>query len=148
MFENLEKVSFNIASVASYVYILSGQKFIKNAKNCQFGEFLKLKCDLLGDFKTLWNRARGEANPPRSRRQNSWNILFDKARNAAFPDFLSGKDFLVQQRKLSDILAIFPKLKRILICCFFLSDENLQLGPADIYQSSKSCLATLQNVKL
>ena len=27
-----EKVSFNIASEASYVYILSGQKFIKNAK--------------------------------------------------------------------------------------------------------------------
>ena len=27
------KVSFNIASEASYVYILSGQKFIKNAKN-------------------------------------------------------------------------------------------------------------------
>ena len=36
MFENLEKVSFNIASVASYVYILSGQKFIKNAKNGKF----------------------------------------------------------------------------------------------------------------
>ena len=28
-----EKVSFNIASEASYVYILSGQKFIENAKN-------------------------------------------------------------------------------------------------------------------
>ena len=28
-----EKVSFNIASEASYIYILSGQKFIKNAKN-------------------------------------------------------------------------------------------------------------------
>ena len=27
-----QKVSFNIASEASYVYILSGQKFIKNAK--------------------------------------------------------------------------------------------------------------------
>ena len=27
-----EKVSFNIASEASYVYILSGQKFIKMAK--------------------------------------------------------------------------------------------------------------------
>ena len=27
-----EKVSFDIASEASYVYILSGQKFIKNAK--------------------------------------------------------------------------------------------------------------------
>ncbi len=27
---------FNIASEASYVYILSGQKFIKNAKNGPF----------------------------------------------------------------------------------------------------------------
>ena len=36
-----EKVSFNIASEASYVYILSGQKLIKNVKNGQFGEFLK-----------------------------------------------------------------------------------------------------------
>ena len=31
-----EKVSFNIASEASYVYILRGQKIIKNAKNSQF----------------------------------------------------------------------------------------------------------------
>ena len=31
-----EKVAFDIASEASYVYILSGQKFIKNAKNGQF----------------------------------------------------------------------------------------------------------------
>ena len=31
-----EKVSFNIASEASYVYILSGQKYIKKAKNGQF----------------------------------------------------------------------------------------------------------------
>ena len=36
-----EKVSFNIASEASYIYIFSGQKFIKNAKNAQFCEFLK-----------------------------------------------------------------------------------------------------------
>ena len=33
VFENHRKVSFNIASEASYVYILSGQKLIKNAKN-------------------------------------------------------------------------------------------------------------------
>ena len=33
-----EKVSFNIASEASYVYILSGQKLIKNAK-IQMGHF-------------------------------------------------------------------------------------------------------------
>ena len=31
-----EIVLINIASEASYVYILSGQKFIKNAKNCLF----------------------------------------------------------------------------------------------------------------
>ena len=31
-----QKVAFNIASEASYVYILSGQNFIKNAKNGQF----------------------------------------------------------------------------------------------------------------
>ena len=31
-----EKVSFNIASEASYVYILRGQKLIKNARNGQF----------------------------------------------------------------------------------------------------------------
>ena len=36
-----EKVSFDIASEASYVYIFSGQKFVKNAKNGRFGEFLK-----------------------------------------------------------------------------------------------------------
>ena len=36
-----EKVSFSIASEASYVNILSGQKFIKIAKNALFGEFLK-----------------------------------------------------------------------------------------------------------
>ena len=35
-FKITEKVSFNIASEASYVYILSGQKLLKNAKNGQF----------------------------------------------------------------------------------------------------------------
>ena len=34
-----EKVAFNIASEASYVYILSGHKLIKKAKNGQFGVF-------------------------------------------------------------------------------------------------------------
>ena len=36
VFETHKKVSLNIASEASYVYNLSGQKFIKNAKNGQF----------------------------------------------------------------------------------------------------------------
>ena len=34
----LKKVSFNIASEASYVSILSGQRFIKKAKMVNFGE--------------------------------------------------------------------------------------------------------------
>ena len=42
MFENNRKVSFNIASEASYIYILSGQKFIKNAKKMvHFSKFLE-----------------------------------------------------------------------------------------------------------
>ena len=36
-----EKVTFNIASEASYVYILSGQKLIKNAKTGPLGQVLK-----------------------------------------------------------------------------------------------------------
>ena len=37
----LYKISFNIASETSYVYILSRQKFVKNAKDSHFDEFLK-----------------------------------------------------------------------------------------------------------
>ena len=39
--ENHKKVSFNIASEASFVYNLSGQKFIKNAKNGPFWRVFK-----------------------------------------------------------------------------------------------------------
>ena len=75
-----EKVSFNIASEASYVYIFSGQKFVKNAKdgpiwrvfqNLKFAvkqsyqtrskidgnaKMPKFKCENLGDFQTLCHR--------------------------------------------------------------------------------------------
>ena len=55
-----EKVSFNNASEASYVYILSGQKFLKNAKNglfWRFFEYLKLavqQCYQKGQFQ--WDK--------------------------------------------------------------------------------------------
>ena len=74
-----EKVSFNIASEASYVYILSGEKLIKNAQNGPFWkpeacgqtvlpdrlvligqklvENAKIKAckgDILSDFQTMW----------------------------------------------------------------------------------------------
>ena len=41
LLKNELKTLRNIASEASYVYILSGQKFIKNAKLVHFSEFLK-----------------------------------------------------------------------------------------------------------
>ena len=44
-----EKVAFNIASEASYVYFLSGQKFIKNAKK---GHFLNLKLTVKQYYQT------------------------------------------------------------------------------------------------
>ena len=44
-----EKVSFDIASEASYVYILSGQKFIKNAKN---GQLVNLKLAVKQCYQT------------------------------------------------------------------------------------------------
>ena len=40
-FKITEKVSFNIASEASYSYILSGQKLIKDAKNGPFWRVLE-----------------------------------------------------------------------------------------------------------
>ena len=71
-----EKVSFKIASEASYVYILSGQNFLKNGpfwrvfENLKLGgqtvlpvmsvligqklvENAKTKCDILSNFQTL-----------------------------------------------------------------------------------------------
>ena len=77
MFENRRKSLINNASEASYVYILSGQKIIKNAKNgfwkreacgqtvfperpILMGQKLvknakseKFKWDILGDFQTV-----------------------------------------------------------------------------------------------
>ena len=51
VFENNKKVSFNIASEASYLHILSGKKFIKNAhKDKNWWKVPKFKCDIFGDF--------------------------------------------------------------------------------------------------
>ena len=50
----IEKVSFNIVSEASYVYILSGQKFIENAKNGSFWRvFENLKLAVKQCYQTV-----------------------------------------------------------------------------------------------
>ena len=67
--EITEKVSFNSASEAGYVYKISGQQFIKNTHNGQkvlpdrsllIGQKLmenakiqKFKCDILSHFQTM-----------------------------------------------------------------------------------------------
>ena len=50
-----QKVAFNIASEASYVYILKvDKKSSKMPKMTKFGEIFK--CDNLGNFQTMWVR--------------------------------------------------------------------------------------------
>ena len=52
VFEIIEKVSFNIASEASYIY-MSGEKFIKKAKNVQFWRvFENLKFEVKQCYQT------------------------------------------------------------------------------------------------
>ena len=57
LFQILRKSLILIASEASYVYILSGQKFIKNAKNSPFWrvfenlKFAVKQCYQTGHFK-------------------------------------------------------------------------------------------------
>ena len=53
--EIVQKVAFNMASEASYVYILSGQKFIKNTKNGQFWRVFE-NAIFLGIFKHCADR--------------------------------------------------------------------------------------------
>ena len=54
VYENYRKISLNIASEASYIYILSGQDWIRNAKNHQsWRDFENLKWNILGNFQTL-----------------------------------------------------------------------------------------------
>ena len=54
-----EKISFIIASEASYVYILSGQtvlpdrSILKGQTLVENVKIEKLKCDILGDFQTM-----------------------------------------------------------------------------------------------
>ena len=53
MFEKHKKVSFNIASEASYLHILNGQKLIKNAKNGAFWRvFENLKLAVKQSYQT------------------------------------------------------------------------------------------------
>ena len=50
-----EKVSFNIAREASYVYIFSGQKFIKKGgKLVEIAKIGKFEWDILGNFQPMW----------------------------------------------------------------------------------------------
>ena len=80
-----EKVAFSIASEASCVNILSGQKFIENAKNGPFrrvSENLKLavkQCYQTGQFKYVCRTKIGKKS------QNSYVTIFKQC--------ITGKSF-------------------------------------------------------
>ena len=57
-----QKVAFNIASVASYVYILSGQKSMKNAKNRQFWRLFENLKNSNATFWVILNTVRMSQN--------------------------------------------------------------------------------------
>ena len=61
-----QKVAFNIASEASYIYILSGQKLVKNAKSVQFWRF----------FENL-NSVTWQVNFNRTKNSGKWDFLQD-----------------------------------------------------------------------
>ena len=53
VWKSQKKVSYNSANEASYIYIWSGQKFIQNAKNGQFGKvFENVKLEVKQCFQT------------------------------------------------------------------------------------------------
>ena len=71
VFENHKKVSFNIASQASYIYILRGQKFMKRAQNGQLWrvfenlKFAVIQCYWTGQFqldKNWWKMPKLTGN--------------------------------------------------------------------------------------
>ena len=66
-----EKVSYNIASEARYVYILSWQKLIKNAKNDQFLQVFVCGQTVLPDRSVLVGQKLVE-----NAKIKNWNVTF------------------------------------------------------------------------
>ena len=83
----IEKVSFYIASEASYVYILNGQKFIKNAKNGPFWKLEDYDQTVLPEDRSLLMRQKMVESAKIERRK--WDILgdFQTLCNARFARF-------------------------------------------------------------
>ena len=73
-----QKVSFNIASEASYVYILSWQKFSKNAENGQFWLFWKPEAcgqTVLPDMSILIEQIGGKCQNWKKSNATFWVIF-------------------------------------------------------------------------
>ena len=127
-----EKVSFNIASEASYVYILSGQKLIQNAKNGPFRRVLKTrslrsnsvtrqvslnrtkiggKCVILSNFQTMWCQ----------KLFSQYKVfLFIRLPNFLWNNVSFYRDIIVQTLVLLHEVDINQKKKKVfLLPCFF-----------------------------
>ena len=135
-----EKVSFNIASEASYVYILSGQKLIKNAKNGPFWRVFENRklavkqCYQTGQF---W-------------KDKNWWKMPNKFKNSNVTFWVIFKQCeALLKRPLAAVLqckqrnALFPKMRSgfCLAFCTSLQSEFCSVT----YHDAENCKANLVN---
>ena len=141
MFENHRKSL--IASEASYVYILSGQKLIKMPKMVHLGEFWKpeacgqtvlpdrsvlwqnwwkmpkFKCDILSNFQTMWPV------------QNEMETYLDSIMR--FPFILSSLPIELLNVSWTQIIAIIKK-KQIFIFANLFCHWGFKVEPLSFYE--------------
>ena len=100
-----EKVSFNIASKASYVYILSGQKLIKNAKNASF-------------WRVFWKpEACGQTVLPDRSVLKGQKLAENAKRQIFICDILCGQK-LIKNAKNASFWRVFENLKLAVKQCY------------------------------
>ena len=66
VWKSQKKLYLTLRAKRAYVDILNGQKFVKNAKNCQFGEFLKTW--------SLWSNSVTRHRTKISGKYQNWKI--------------------------------------------------------------------------
>ena len=123
VWKSQNKVSFNIASVASYIFIMSGQKSIKNFETGHFGVFLKTW--------SFWStNVTRQVNFNRTKiggkgQKFKWDILvIFKHCAMGFSSSFSSHFSWLSKWQLFEILVLFPlwlkKFRRFLeLGCFY-----------------------------
>ena len=105
-----EKVSFNIASEASYVYILSGQKLIKNAKNIPFWRvFENLKLAVKQCYQT------GQISGKCQNSNATFRVIFKHCNMRSLVWIFSSDSFLFSSKDTKKSLKNHIELEKVLL---------------------------------